>query len=282
MVALVPIARYYNPSIEVSMVGISSLFTNGEGLTMSFEVERTLTSTPDTCKVSICGLDPVRAQAMGALFLATGTSKISVRFGYDGILGGLFVGDVRDFVSQRRAGDDVWTDATADDGGQSYSDAVIRPPQSNVAQTAEQTIRIAAAYMELIVSPQAEAVIAATEPGPAGPYTSVFSGKASELMDAVCRRINCRWWIRDTQLFLTRLGAPDSTRPAVLVFPQVLVGDVSTGGSGEIALPMFCDPNVVPGGQVSYLGTRFRVERVVHSGASRNALCVSMVNGRAL
>lgn len=280
MAVLIPIARYFNPSIEASMVGISALFTNGEGLTIDFQVERSITSTPDSCRVSICGLDPVRAQAMGALFQATGTSKLSMRFGYDGVLGGLFVGDVRRFVSQRRSGTDVWTDAEADDGGQSYDSVVVRI--SNVGMTAQQMIELAALYMGLTVSPQAYQVIASSDATKQGPYTAVMTAAAHDLLDAAARRLGCRWWVRDTQIFLASFGQPDTTRPAIVVFPDTLVGDVATGGSGEMSFPVMLDPNIVPGGQVSYQGTRIRVDRVIHSGASRGKLCTSAVEGRAL
>ncbi len=278
--AVIPIARYYNPTIEVSMVGTLVRSANGQGLAITFSVERTLTSTPDTCRVNVCGLDPVRAAAMGAVFQATGKSPLLLRFGYDLVTGGLFAGDVRKFVSQRRSNADVWTDADADDGGDGYSSVVLRI--SNVGMTAQNMIEVAAAAMGLIVSPAALETIAATDVGKQGPYTSVMTAAAHELIDAACRRLRCRWWIRDGQVFLAALGQPDRTRPAVLVTPQTLVGDVATGGSGEIAMPVMLDPNIVPGGQVSYLTTLFRVEKVVHSGGSRGVLCTSAIEGRAL
>lgn len=277
-----PIVRYFNPRLELTMVGVVVRFENGRGLQVNFNIERSLSTTPDACHISVINLDPVRALAMGATFQALGAAQLQLRAGYDAVLVGVFAGDVRTFVSQRRLGSDVATEVEADDGGGTYTDAIIRPAISNVGQTAEQSIQIAATYMGLIVSPQATQVIAATEPGKAGPYTAVATGKASELMDAACRRIGCRWYVRDAQLFLLRLGAPDSSRPAVLVTDRSLVGDVATGGSGEVSMPVMFDPNIVPGGQVSYRTTAFRVERVVHSGSTRGTLWVSRVEGRAL
>lgn len=51
--ALVPIVRYFNPTLIATVVGQPVAFANGEGLNMKFDVSRSLAATPDTCTVAI-------------------------------------------------------------------------------------------------------------------------------------------------------------------------------------------------------------------------------------
>lgn len=276
----VVIPRYFNPTLVVGLLGVSVRFANGQGLQVSFRIERTMLSTPDSCSVSICGLDPVRAIAMGALFTSTGLSPLVVLGGYDGIGAGLFAGDVRSFSSARRAGPDLWTDVIADDAGDAYADVPLRV--STVAMTAAQMIAVAATAMQLGQAPSVAEVLSRSDYTKQGPYTAVMVGKAHELIDAACRRIKARWWVRDKQIHLASLGLPSQASKAVLLTPQTVVGEPAFKGSGQISLPTLFDPNIVPGGQVSYLGTLFRVERVVHTGQTRGGLWTSAVEGNAV
>lgn len=283
---IIPIARYFNPTLILA-IGLTSIttikFLNGAGLAVEFNVTRTLTNTPDSCSVKIAGLDPLRAELMGANFRATGKSKLNLRLGYDGVTAGVFAGDVRKFVSQRRAGADTWTDADADDGGDAVANARLPDALKCSAKlTAENMVDIAAGVMELIVPPQTYAVIRSTNVQAQGEYTCVATSMATDLLDAAARRVKCRWWIRDGQLFFTQLGLADKSRPAIQITPQTLVGDIGSGGVGMQTLPVMFDPNIVQGGQVAYLGTLFRVEQVVHSGSTRGGLWTSVVEGRAL
>jgi hypothetical protein len=279
MVAIV-IPRYFNPTLIVSAIGVSIRFVNGAGLAMNFRVERSVTSTPDSCSVNVCNMEPTRAVAMNAAFSALGVSAFTVQGGYDVIAGGLFLGDVRRFTSARRDGADVWTDITGDDSGDAYSDVLLRV--SNVAMTAAQMIAVAATAMGLVQAPSVAEVLARSDYTKQGPYTAVMVGKAHELIDAACRRIKCRWFIRDKQIHLVSLGLASSASQAVLITPQSIVGDASVGGSGTVSVPVLFDPNIVPGGQVSYLGALARVERVVHQGQTRGGLWTSQVEGRFL
>lgn len=278
--AVVVIPRYFNPTLVVTSLGTIATFRNGQGLAMEFRIERSIKSTPDTCGLSICNMDPIRAVGMGAIFSQLGVSQVTVAGGYELVVAGMFLGDVRRFRSARRSGPDVWTDIDADDSGDAFSDVPIRV--STFQMTAAEMIGVAATAMGVVQSPSVAEVIATGDYTRQGPFGCVMTGHARDLLDAACRRLGCRWWLRDKQLFLARLGLADKTRPAVLITPSAVVGDVSIGGSGELSVPMMFDPNVVPGGQVSYLGSLFRVEHVVHSGGTRGSLWVSEIEGRVL
>lgn len=284
VVALFP--RYFNPTLVVTMPGLVVTFANGRGLQIAFRIDRSMLGTPDSCDVAIANLEPTNAKLANTAFATLGISTLSIAGGYDGITAGMFVGDVRSFRSAHRVGVDVWTECKADDGGDAYSETLLRI--STYQMTAAEMIAIAATAMGLVQGPSVAPVLATSDYTRVGPFSFVMVGKAHELLDAACRRIGARWWIRDKQLHLARLGQPDRTRPAVLIGPESITGEVAIGGSGEIEIPCMFDPNIVPGGQVAYRPaavsppTLARVERVVHTGQTRGALWSSQVTGRLL
>lgn len=255
-------------------------FAHREGLTIGFSISRTMSASPDTARVEIVNLDPVRASAMGAALMATGRATLEVSAGYDDTSARIFRGDVRRMDTSRRQGADLITTITADDGGDAIADVPIRV--TNAGMTAAQMIDVAAAAMGVALHPSAAEIVARADTGTQGPYTAVMVGRASELLDAACRRLRCRWWLRDGQVHLSSLGRVAASRPAVLLTPQVLVSEPSLVGAGLVSFAALLDPNHVPGSQVSYEGRAFRVEGVVHSGQTRGSAWVSQITGRAL
>jgi hypothetical protein len=280
-VPVVPIARYFNPTFRVALLGQTVTFENGQGLNMGFQIQRTMTQTPDTCDVTIEGLSPVRTQAMAAIFSATGESAVEIQAGYDRTRAGLFRGDLRNFSGPKRVGPSEIVRLTADDGGNAFTDVIIRRI-SNAGMTASEMIDTAATAMQIVLGPSVAKVLAASDPGRQGPYTAVFTGRASELLDAACRRIRARWWIRDGQLVLGHRGLPDSSRKAVVVPPGAIVSGPSTQGSGLSEAVVFLDPNIVPGSQVVLGSLRLRVEAVVYSGETRGGIWTAQIVGRKL
>lgn len=280
------VPRYFDPNLTVQVGTYVVAFAKGTGYEISFNIQRSLSTTPDSCTVSIGNILPVTANAMLATFSALGPESrtiMSVRGGYGLVSTGLFIGDVRTFVSSRRDGPDLWTDVTADDGGYAYSEVAVPPElRSTAGLTAQNMVDIAATLMQLIPAPSVAAAIAAGDPSVQGPYTCVTIGKAHELLDAAARRLYCRWWIRDGQIHFSRLGIPTTNRPAIVANAQNVVGSVSFGGSGTITLPMLFDPNLVPDSQVQFERAMFRIETVQHTGSTRGGLWTSTVQGKAL
>jgi len=273
--------RYYNPSLSVVLGGQPVLFTDGKGLQVRFRVERTLTQAADKCEVEIYGLDPIRARLMLTPYETLGTDRLTVRAGYDGILAGLFTGDVRTTDGPRRAGRDDVLKITADDGGEAIAETPIRI--SNAGMTALQMIQVAALAMQLIVHPSVPAVLGAAAASKQGPYTAVMTGKAADLLDAACRRVRARWRVQDGQIMLSALGVADLSRPAVLLTDQTLVSPPAAGGQpGEHKFITFMDPNILPGSQVSYRGGLYRAEHVIHAGETRSSVWTTEAIGTAL
>lgn len=222
-----------------------------------------------------------------------GANKLIVQAGYDAAAGGLFAGDLRSLKANQQRGASLWTIATADDGGDAFTDILV-PLPSTAGLTAQQMIDIAATALGLVQAPSVAAVVATQSPIKQGPFTAVGIRRASDLLDAAARRLRCRWWIRDQQLHLGARGIADPTRPAIiLVGPVVgaapvppglpIVAPLTEDGSGIVQVTAFMDPNLVPGGQVVYNGTAFRIEAVVHSGETRSGgVWTSRITGRAL
>lgn len=287
-----PIARYFNPTLSVTIGPVTVVFANRLGLEMSFTVSRSMSSTPDSAQVTIANLDPVRTGQMFALFSAAGAlslQQLRILAGYDATPIGLFAGDLRKFTSRRVSGPDVFTDAVADDGGNAVADVVIPPyarsttgrTPTDLINTALTLINSSGKSLPIVLAPPAADIMAAGDQSRSY-YSAVTIGKVTDLLDEAARRLYCRWRIRDSQLHLSALNRSDRNRPALVLLPQNIVGDISFGGSGEIEVPVLMDPNIVPGGQVSYLNSAFRVENVVHSGATRGGLWTSAIRGRAL
>ena len=280
---LIPIVRYFSPTLIVNVVGTVVTFRDGNGLNMKFTVRRSIATTPDSCMVEIEGLDPIRARLMNTVFSELGVgAKMIVQGGYETGVGGLFTGDLRDFRTEIRRGPESWTQATADDGGDAISDTIV-PVPSTAGLTAQNMADLASAAMGLVQSPSVAATIAASNPLAQGPYSATGVRTARDLLDAVARRCKCRWWVRDSQLFLGARGIADPSRPAILLTDATIVQPVSESGSGSVRVGCFFDPNIVPGGQVAYRATRIRVESVVHSGETRGGqVWTSQIVGRTL
>ena len=283
MAVPIPIPRYFNPSMTVEVLGQTVKFNRGEGLNIGFRIVRSMAQTPDTCEVSIEGLLEERVTIMAALFAALGADTMTVKAGYDGLKVGIFKGDLRGFKGSERRGPAQITSFIADDGGDAFSDTILRI--STAGMTASQMVSVAAGAMGLQPHPSVATVLGSADPSAQGPYAATFTGKASDLLTAACRRARCRWWIRDGQIVLGSKGLPDSSRPAVVVPPAAVVSGPSVMGSGLYSAVVFLDPNLVPGSQVvvgGIRGMRLRIEGVVYSGETRGGIWVAQITGRTL
>ncbi|MEC9048881.1 MAG: hypothetical protein VYA51_12795 [Planctomycetota bacterium] len=278
----------------VSIVGQILTFQNGEGLNMKISIERSLNPEPDECKLSIEGLDPFRARLMGQVFRETRVGQaVTVQLGYDVIPVAAFSGLLETFDDNVPQGPALWTHATAGDAADIFDDVKLPPGlSSNVGLTPLEQINIAMAAMGILPGPSVAPVVAGASPLAQGPFSASGVRRASDLLDAACLTLRCRWWVRDRQLHLARNGLPDPSRLAVIIAPMQpgprmpgvpLVAPPSFGGGGIMNCTTFMDPTIVPGGQVSYQGGLFRVEHVIHSAETRSTSpWTSSIVGRAL
>lgn len=282
MVAFVPVVRYFNWALAVTILGAPFVFLNGEGLNMSFRVRRSVSADPDEAEVGVEGVEPIAARALNRVFSELGVGPLLVQGGYDAVLGGLFAGDLRSLTAPVQRGPALWVLAAGDDAGDRIADALV-PINTTLGLTAGQMVTIAAAALGVAPGPTVAAVLATARPDAVLPFSAAGVRKASDLLDAACRRIGCRWWVRDLQLHLGRRGLVDPTRPAIILTEQNITAPLAEDGSGVVRVPAFFDPNMVPGSQVIYLGTAFKIESVTHSGETRGTrIWTSEIEARAL
>ena len=292
-------ARYFNPFAIVTVCGQVVTFADGEGLAMRIEIERSLEPEPDRCSVSIAGLDPDRARAMGASF-RTQTSlplnRVSVQLGYDGIPINAFAGRLEAFSDNDWRGQDMWTHATAGDGADIWDGKILFGAPSTAGFTPQQLFDQIIGHLqrqgvEIVPSKDAKAVIAGANPVAQGPFAASATRTVPDALDALCRTLRCRWFARDGMLHLVRLGLPVPGQ-AIVIAPMApgprlpgvpLMAPVSYGGGGLLECVTFLEPRLVPGGPVAYEGGAFRIEHVVHSADTRGGSpWSSRIVGRAL
>lgn len=289
----------YDPTLEVQVTtvdglvvdqGLRAIFKGGEGLRMTFSVQRTMTPTPDNASVSIYNLDPDRAERFGADFASQGYGSVTIRAGYGLRLAGLFTGDLRTLRTSSQEGPDLVTSLTADDGGDALAEVIFPIATGTLGLTSSQMVDGALAAMNAKLRPGEKPwtkhasvglVLAQSDTRATTPYSYVPVGKVTDLLDAAARRCNCRWWARDKQIFFGFRGQADASRPAVVVDERNLTGSVGTEGSGLMTFPLLLDTNILPGGQVAYKRQLLRVEAVNYQGDTRG-LFTCQVTGRVL
>lgn len=256
---MITFARIYKPSAILTLSGqvITSIAIPGVAtLRVQFQIQRTMTPSPDTATATVWGLDPIRATAMRALFAELGRDKLTIASGYDGITSHIFAGDVRS-IRRVQSGGDVGLVVTADDAGDALADATIS--LSTAGLTAQNLIdyallALAAAGAPVVAHPSVAAAVGlATPSSTVSLFSSVHVGKVSDLLTEAARVLGCRWWIRDNQLFMAARGLPTDGMGVFLPRTHWL-SEPADDGSGLVRMSTFLDPNIVPGRQVSIQG----------------------------
>ncbi len=274
--------RYFRPGVSATLAGTTAKNLGlpppaPKGPRITFRVRKTMASTPDRATVSIYNLAPERTAAMSTLFGATGRTPLIIAGGYDGVLSRLFLGDVRSLDTDRQAGpSDTMLVAQADDGGDALANVSVS--YSTAGWTAGDMIDVALLAFATNGYPIAKhptvgaAVAAVTASATVSFYAAAHVGRASQLLDEAARLLGVRWWVRDSQLFMVKRGAPVDTIATVL--PKThLLDTPSFDGSGLLRTTALFDPNILPGRLVALQGRiapgslePYRVEATDHSG----------------
>ena len=284
---MISFARLYRPGVVVSIAGqiISALAIPGVvAPRVTFRCSRSMSSTPDSAAITVFGLSPEQRAAIGKLWAETARAKITIAAGYEGITTSLFVGDARTMQPSMKAGPEYMTVINADDGGDLLADAPIPGALASTAGlTAQQMIDVALRCFELHAATTGDLPIVAHPSvaetiGTASPsattlfYSSVAVGKARDLLDEAARTLGCRWWIRDSQLYMVRRGVP-ADKLAIVLQRDHWLDEPSEDGNGMVRLSTFLDPNITPGRQLVLVGRvapgkpeTFRVEAADYTG----------------
>lgn len=255
--------RYYKPGIIIraTSFGAELLTVTSLGLSprsdphVSFEVVKSLTPSPDTAEVEIANLSPVRRKLLSSVMSELGEFELEILQGWDGRTMRLFRGVVRSFRERARRDSDIFTVMTADDAGDVLDELPLRG-LSSLGLTATQMVDAAiAAYATfggtvIAKHPSTDAVLASSDPKIS--FTAVSIGRVSELLDEAARICKARWWVQDGLLYMSQQQIP--VNPVAFVLPgSHLLVEPSQDGSGLTRTATFCDPSLLPGGQVQLL-----------------------------
>lgn len=301
--ALVVFGRLFRPALKLEAIGqtiasgipllgnfAGDIGLRDIGLRVSFEVTRSMTPSPDQCRVQVFNLGELRRAAMGETFSLLGRGTLSLDLGYDGITSRTFAGTFTEFRQARRMGEDIVTEITGHDGGDAFRDAVFAAPIP--AEDVDVNLLVQAAIATLnefqtqnalpppakpetpfVADPSVAAAIAAAQPGATVlRFRKVMAGKASELLDEAARLIGARWWIRDNRIMMGIRDIP--TDPVIVVInPDMMLSEPDDDGSGVVRVEAMFDPNLVPGRACLIQGdpdvARPPFQMIVHSVTQR-------------
>lgn len=292
---MISFGRLFKPAVFVSVAGVEVANMDNDGLRVAFTVNRSMTSTPDSADVTICGLAPERMIGMQQTFGETGRAKLVVRSGYDGAVADLFRGDIREMKTNVRLAEDRAVRVVADDAGDALAEALVSA--STLGLTAENMIDLAIAALAragatITKHPSVDVAVAAVVQSRVS-YTFVSIGQASQLLDEAARILGVRWFIRDGQLCMARRGLPIDGLSIALPWDH-LTAEPMLDGSGLIHFSTFLDPNITPGRQV-VLGQEgfartpepwahqpLRVESVIYQGDTESGPWQAAVTARRI
>lgn len=282
--------RLFKPACVITLAGqtfssgvtaqggalVGALNQRGLGLRMVGRVRRTMTPQPDTAEIAIENIAPERRKAIETLFGELGSAKLAIQVGYDGLVLHLFAGDVRaPLRANVLEGASIVTRVTADDGGDTLTDATFAELAALTGTTASGTTTSGLTADDMITlalscfatknaakrpvpdppivrHPSVDAAVASSVAA-YSLFNVVSISKASDLLNEAARILGVRWWIRDHQLFMAKRGAP--TDPLAALLPRThWLSEPSEDGNGILRVSTFLDPTITPGRQVVLIG----------------------------
>jgi hypothetical protein len=255
-------ARYYKPAVMVVAAGVQVVNLDDEGLRIEFDVVRSATPSPDTCRIRIHGLSLPRRLAIREAHRVLGALPLQVHAGWDRVAKQIFTGlGTRVVVDVTLDGPGL-VEVEAGDGAEGYSAAVLEFSTFGITPLELVQLYCAPALVEpipgltartfpsatVLLSPNAIAVLTAAGATTVGTFANgyAFSGMARDLMDEVCRTCGARWWIADGVLEVVVRGAP-VPGPAIVVSPStglIIAKPIDLDG---IAVEALLEPDALPG-----------------------------------
>ncbi len=246
-------------------------------LRVSFEVERTLRSEPDSCRLSIYNLaERTRGEVE--------KTPLFVRLdaGYDGQFEELFSGDLRYGLSHHD--EELWETALeVGDGERAHRFARVSRSFGAGIDTLT-AVREVARSMGLTVRASPAALVELRSQYAAG---LALAGPARNELDRLLGRHGMTWSIQSGRLQVLRAGEARADLAQVVSQDSGLIGSPEYGPpqkKGEPPVLHFqtlLRPGIVPGGRVqlnsSAIRGIFRVARVLHRGDTHGSEWVSEV-----
>ena len=242
----------------------------GDGLRVTFTVERSTQRQPNTAQIDVYNLGRDAGET-----LVRGAS-VQLVAGYAATAEVIFAGEIIRTVVDRSSPPDSVHSIVCADGLTAWRRSISTSLRG--ARPLRDVVREVASSMGLTVRPETLAQISGTSR-----RGVVLRGQASEALETVLRSAGYEWSVQDGALQVLRTGAATAEVASVLSPDSGLVGSPErlyrSVGTREIAdgwrVVSLMQPRIRPGRRVrvesrDVIGT-FRARRVVHEGDSHEA-----------
>jgi len=258
---MVLIPRFLNVSAIAAFPGVAITnigLPNGaqEGPRISWDIMTDLTTRPNQGVVDIWNLSGPESQALAeayqqSLIAAPGTFKLTLSIGWDSKVGIVTIADPYEIQPDYAPNPvDRIMRITCGDGGLGLRDGTIG--MSLAAGDFSQMLQVIAVGLKAGIEPASLTVFqSAAAAAPVQLFESfTLYGDPKEIMDQLMESLGLQWWILNSTIIITLVGAPIAGPPVILA-PQTGLVHFEAQSDGSILLDALADPNVIPGVAIS-------------------------------
>ncbi|WP_142850870.1 hypothetical protein [Telmatospirillum sp. J64-1] len=211
-----------------------------EGLRITFATHKGDIETPNSATITVYNLAPATASRIGGEF-----SRVILSAGYEGAMGTLFDGQIRQVRRGRENGTDSWLEITAADGDRAYNHAVVSRTLAAGARPADQVGVAMGAFAAHGAKPGHVGDLGG-QPLPRG---KVLYGMARDVMRNVADDREASWSIQDGQVQMVPLRGYLPGEAVVLTHETGLLDAPEQTDQG-IKLRCLLNPRLRIGGRV--------------------------------
>lgn len=239
-----------------------------DNLDIAFKVVKTLTEEPNTVELVIYNLNPDNRSALEQ------QQKVPVQIeaGYEGTIGVIFLGKVREVWSEYQPPDWITTLSSGDGEDELQTSRINKSygpgtPVTVIIKDAAKGINLEIGNIP-IVAPSAKLIEASN----AFLNGCVLSGPSRREFDRLIKSAGLEWSIQDGAFQLLEAGKALISEAVVLTPDTGLIGIPTVGNDGTVKLRALLNSSIIPGKQlvVSCAGLSgfFRCEKVEFAGES--------------
>lgn len=251
--------------------------SGGDGLTFTWDVDKTIGPTPDTARIVIYNLAKTVRLQLHTLMGLPLPVEVILMLGWESIPETVvFTGQIWKLIPERLEDPDVLTLIEAGCGWPAIRDA---PPGggTEAALGAELILSVLTAQLGMVVS--AAALAKVTAESAKVPITKLFNFTGDEnpreALDLLMASIGLSWG-NDNGFFVVYQNGLRDDLPATFLAPQSGLLKWEQQDDGAVEFEALSNPLVVPGAQVHLATTRgeligggpLRIERVSFSGST--------------
>ncbi len=232
--------RQWLRDCSLAVVGGSGAGLDLAALRLTFATRKGDTETPNSAEIRVYNLSDATASRMQREF-----TRVVLQAGYQGNLGVIFDGNIRQFRKGRENGVDSYMEIIAADGDQAYNFAMVN---TTLAAGSKPGDRVTACLTEF----QAKGVGAGSLPDLGGnplPRAKVMYGPAKKYMRDEANGTGCSWSIQDGGLTMVKRDGYLPGEAVVLTHETGLVGTAEQTNEG-IKVRCLINPRLKVNGRI--------------------------------